>query len=247
MSRQLSQKFALFSLFLSMAVTASGGQLKVATVDVTKLVNEFHETKAVVAEERVDLEDLQKADGGRVAVMQGVMKELQKLQNEFNDPSLSPDIQVEVEKLQKLQNEFNDPSLSQAKRESIATEAKAAEMELARLRESIATKAKAVEAELARLKKDREEVLNRRRSELNQKMRGLIADIRSKVMVAVNAHAATLDVDYVFDESGLTTSGVPFLVYVRNRIDLTDAVLEKLNKDAPPAPPTDKPGSDPTK
>lgn len=59
--------------------------------------------------------------------------------------------------------------------------------------------------------------------------------IRADVLEAVNAHAATAteNVDYVFDNSGLTTSQVPFLIYVRNKIDLTGAVLAKLNKDAP--------------
>ena len=205
MFRQLLQKVALFSILLGMIVTASGGQLKVATVDMTKLLNGFHEYQAAAAEERVDMEDLQKADGDRMAVMQGMVKELQKLQNEFNDPSLSPE-----------------------------------------KRKAIATDAKALETELARLKKDREDVLNRRRMELSEKMRKDIAAIRSKVIEAVNAHSSTLDVDYVFDESGLTTSGVPFLVYVRNRIDVTDAVLEKLNKNAP-APKAEKPGSEPSK
>jgi len=195
MFRQLTQKFALFSIFVSMTVAASGGPLKVATVDMMKLLNEFHEKKAVEAEERVDLEDIRKADDGRVTVIQGIMQELQKLQNEFNDPSLSPE-----------------------------------------KRDSIAAVANEKQTTLAALQEDREEVLNRRRRELNQKMLGLINEIRSKVMIAVNAYAATQDVDYVFDESGLTTSQVPFLIYVRNRVDLTEAVLEKLNKDAPLAP-----------
>ena len=81
--------------------------------------------------------------------------------------------------------------------------------------------------------KEGEEFLQRQRRSLNQKMVGMINDIRTKVETAVSDYAATLDVNLVFDESGLTSSRTPFLIYSRNTVDLTDAVLKKLNKDAP--------------
>jgi Skp family chaperone for outer membrane proteins len=81
--------------------------------------------------------------------------------------------------------------------------------------------------------KEGEEFLQRQRRSLNQKMVGMINEIRQKVESAVRDHSATLDVNLVFDESGLTSSRTPFLIYSRNTVDLTDAVLKKLNKDAP--------------
>ena len=112
---------------------------------------------------------------------------------------------------------FNDPSLSSDKKKSIS--------------KTVADR----RATLAALEREREEFLRRRGRALNQKMGGLMDQIRADVLEAVNAHAATAteNVDYVFDNSGLTTSQVPFLIYVRNKIDLTGAVLAKLNKDAP--------------
>ena len=73
-------------------------------------------------------------------------------------------------------------------------------------------------------------------------MVGMINDIRNKVETAVSEHAATLDVNLVFDESGLTSSRTPFLIYSRNAVDLTDAVLKKLNKDAPSPATLETPG-----
>ena len=64
-------------------------------------------------------------------------------------------------------------------------------------------------------------------------MVGLMNDIRADVIDAVNKYAEGAEVDYVFDESGLTSTQVPFIVYVRNRVDITPDVLKLLNKDAP--------------
>lgn len=124
-------------------------------------------------------------------------------------------IQAMVEELKKLQKEFNDPSLSAEKRKQIAG--------VANDRQST----------LAALQKERKEFIDRSRRSLNQKMVGLMDEIRSQVVSAVNAHAATQEADFVFDESGLTSNQVPFLVYIRDREDITDDVLQMLNKEAP--------------
>ena len=124
-------------------------------------------------------------------------------------------IKAVEEELGKKKNEFNDPSLAEKKRKEIA----ASHQELAATRSVLI--------------KEGEEFLQRQRRSLNQKMVGMINDIRTKVETAVSDYAATLDVNLVFDESGLTSSRTPFLIYSRNTVDLTDAVLKKLNKDAP--------------
>ena len=124
----------------------------------------------------------------------------------------------------KKQNEFNDPSLAEKKRKEIAASAQ----ELAATRTVLI--------------KEGDEFLKKQRRSLNQKMVGMINDIRNKVETAVSEHAATLDVNLVFDESGLTSSRTPFLIYSRNTVDLTDAVLKKLNKDAPSPVTLETPG-----
>ncbi|HBF17226.1 MAG TPA: hypothetical protein DDW37_06300, partial [Verrucomicrobiales bacterium] len=128
------------------------------------------------------------------------------------------------EAMAKKQNEFNDPSLAEKKRKEIAASAQ----ELAATRTVLI--------------KEGDEFLKKQRRSLNQKMVGMINDIRNKVETAVSEHAATLDVNLVFDESGLTSSRTPFLIYSRNTVDLTDAVLKKLNKDAPSPVTLETPG-----
>lgn len=119
------------------------------------------------------------------------------------------------EELRKLGVDFRDPQLSAEKRNSIAAEAKEKQ------------------STLEILKNDREEYLDRSSRALSQKMILIMDEIRAEVIAAVNKYAEGADVDYVFDESGLTTTQVPFIVYVRNRVDITADVLKLLNKDAP--------------
>ena len=119
------------------------------------------------------------------------------------------------EELRKLSVDFRYPQLSAEKRKSIAAEAKEKQ------------------STLEILKNDREEYLDRSSRALNQKMVLIMDEIRAEVITAVNQYAEGADVDYVFDESGLTTTQVPFIVYVRNRVDITADVLKLLNKDAP--------------
>ncbi|MGY8657953.1 MAG: OmpH family outer membrane protein [Verrucomicrobiales bacterium] len=189
-----SRTSALLLCSFGLIIAASAEELKVATVNMTTLLNSYHKTKAAENEDQVEKIDIKKDDAERLSAIQAMQEELRKLFNEFNDPSLSSD-----------------------KKKSIS--------------KTVADR----RATLAALEREREEFLRRRGRALNQKMGGLMEQIRADVFEAVNAHAATAteDVDYVFDNSGLTTSQVPFLIYVRNKIDLTGAVLAKLNKDAP--------------
>ena len=189
---RIAKQAALLALFLGTALSATAGQLKVGTVNMSKLLNEFHEKKAAEAEEKVEMDAIEADYKERVEAIKAIEEELGR-----------------------KQNEFNDPSLAEKKRKEIA--ASAQELQTTR----------------AVLIKESEEFLQTKRRSLNQKMLGMINDIRSKVETAVSDYAATLDVNLVFDESGLTSSRTPFLLYSRNTVDLTEAVLKNLNKDAP--------------
>ena len=197
----IAQKTGFLIFVLDMALSASAGELKVGTVNMMKLLSEFHEKKAAEAEEKVELSSIDAAYRERVEAIKAI-----------------------EEAMAKKQNEFNDPSLAEKKRKEIAASAQ----ELAATRSVLI--------------KEGDEFLKKQRRSLNQKMVGMINDIRNKVETAVSEHAATLDVNLVFDESGLTSSRTPFLIYSRNTVDLTDAVLEKLNKDAPSPVTLETPG-----
>ncbi len=192
--QRIKSKLVPVLLSLGLAGAAMAGQFKVATVNMTTLLNEYHKTKAAEEEEKVETANIRKLDAERVSTIQAIVEELRKLRKEYTDPSLSAEKKKEIAKV------ANDR-----------------------------------QATLNELQKERQEFIGRSRRALNQKMVGLMDEIRVQVIEAVNAHAATQDADFVFDESGLTTNQVPFLVYVRNKIDITPDVLKNLNKDAPAA------------
>jgi len=127
------------------------------------------------------------------------------------------DIKTILDELKKHQTDLRDPQLSETKRKSI----------LAIAQEK--------NESMKNLQAERKEFLERSGRALNEKMVGLMNDIRADVIDAVNKYAEGAEVDYVFDESGLTSTQVPFIIYVRNRVDITADVLKLLNKDAPAA------------
>lgn len=127
------------------------------------------------------------------------------------------DIKTILDELKKHQTDLRDPQLSETKRKSI----------LAIAQEK--------NESMKNLQAERKEFLERSGRALNEKMVGLMNDIRADVIDAVNKYAEGAEVDYVFDESGLTSTQVPFIIYVRNRVDITADVLKLLNKNAPAA------------
>ena len=125
------------------------------------------------------------------------------------------------EELETMAAEVRDPSLSVERRKKVAKEA--GERELA----------------LRNLAKEREEFLQRQNRAISEKMQAVTTDLRAKVVKAVQAHAEQEEVDFVIDASGITTAQVPFLLYVKEPVDITEGALEAINKDAP-KPKTDK-------
>jgi len=120
--------------------------------------------------------------------------------------------------LKKLAAEFQDPSLAEAKRKAVQQKAMDAEQNL------------------KMLGREREEFLQRRSRALKEKMGEKMSSLRNTVIKTVREYAATQDVDYVFDGSGLTATQVPFLLYVKEPVDITEGVLKELNKNAPAQP-----------
>ncbi len=167
--------------------------MKLGTVNMAKLLTEYHLTKAAQAEEDAEREMIKKDDQERIVAIKGLSEEMKV-----------------------LDAERRDPSLAEAKRRASLD------------------KLAAKDAKLKALRKERDEFLQRRGNALNQKMISMMNDIRIEVVNTVAAHAKDgTDVDYVVDSSGLTTAQVPFLLFAREKVDLTDDVLKLLNKEAP--------------
>lgn len=185
---------AAFAALLLLPITASADpKMKLGTVNMAKLLTEYHLTKAAMAEEDIEREEIKKDDQERIVAIKAMNDEM-KL----------------------LDAELRDPSLAEAKRR--------ASLE----------KLKLYDAKIKALGKERDDFLKRRGNALNQKMASIMNEIRIEVVNSVAAHAkGSTDVDYVVDSSGLTTAQVPFLLFAREKVDLTDDLLKILNKESP--------------
>lgn len=182
------------ALFLSFGLTLSqaGAELKVAVVDMTVLLTNYHKTKTAEEQDLVNRTEIKKDDAEKMAAIRSLVQELQKLEADMRDPSQSAD-----------------------------------------KRSSIARAGQEKQETLKQLQEDREQFLDRNSRLLSQNMVTVMNEIRTEVMAEVEKQSAASEADLVFDESGLTTSQVPFLLFARKRIDITADVLKALNKDAP--------------
>jgi outer membrane protein len=121
-------------------------------------------------------------------------------------------LQAELERMVK---EMQDPTLSASRRQTV--------------REAAQSK----EADVQALVRERTVFIEDSLKNLQKKYRAQSEQINDTIAQTVREFAATKDVDFVFDGTGLSNQNVPFLIYVRDPVDFTDAVLEILNKDAP--------------
>lgn len=99
---------SILKSFLVVAATviglssASAEDLKVATVNVEKLFNEFHMTKTVQAQVKIDQERIQKDNASRLEHIRGLQTEIEKLSKQRKDATLSDKKRLEVEREIKL-------------------------------------------------------------------------------------------------------------------------------------------------
>jgi outer membrane protein len=122
------------------------------------------------------------------------------------------DLAREVEDLQKL---IRDESTTAEFRRMKAQEF-----------ENKASEARALQRDLEQLAKQKERQLM---LELERTFRG----IRDEVKVVVDDISKKDAYDLVFDKSAIGIGGSPFLLFSKDAVDFTPAVLTELNKDAP--------------
>lgn len=99
-------------------------------------------------------------------------------------------------------------------------------------RQQAQKKAVAIGQELKSLERDMEEFRRRRESQLQEQVtrmrKGLLEDIKARV----EEKARRDNYDIIFDKSGKSPIGVNFLLFSKDGVDLTDALLKELNKNA---------------
>ena len=83
------------------------------------------------------------------------------------------------------------------------------------------------------LENNRREWLNRRNKAINEnivtEMRKILAQIQDKV----EAYARDNDIDMIFDKSARGVTQTHFLIFSKDKFDITATLLETLNADAP--------------
>ena len=130
-------------------------------------------------------------------------------------------IKVIQEEVQGMQAGLEDPTISEKKKREIYGEM------VAKTEEGAA------------LDRERLEFLSRRERALDENATQRMTLILQEIHELVKQQADRLQIDFVFDVSGMSAGGVPFLVHhpSSKTADLTAGLLEILNKDAPKAAP----------
>ncbi len=93
------------------------------------------------------------------------------------------------------------------------------------------------------LNKALRESRNKRTGDLNRRLVAASRRLLDRVGKAAAEVGRERGYDLVVDTSGQTNTGMPVILYARKIPDLTNEVIARLNKDAPPVP--DKPASPP--
>lgn len=97
------------------------------------------------------------------------------------------------------------------------------------------------------LARDLDQVAKQKERQLMLELERTFRGIRDEVKVVVDEIAKKDGYDLVFDKSAIGMGGTPFLLFSKDAVDFTPAILTKLNADAPAefknAPPAEAPAT----
>ena len=184
--------FALLAGFLKLQSGANAQRLKIATVDMERLFNEYHKTTSVQRDINIERARIQKDNNLRLKDIRDIDDSLQKIREQLKDTELGD------KKRQDLRQEAGDLSQDGIHKE-----------------------------------RERSEFLERRNRTLSEKMTKQMRSILVKIQRVVSERAKAGNYDYIFDQSGNSNQGIPFVLHARDTTDLSDSLLEELNQDAP--------------
>lgn len=106
-----------------------------------------------------------------------------------------------------------------------------------------AEKRKKVQEKLSETQKTERDIQEFRRThqqELEKQTQRMRQNILKEVTEVISKEAKDAGYLYVFDKSGNTLNGVPGVVYAQEALDITDAILKILNRNAPADAPKDR-------
>lgn len=151
-------------------------------------------------------------------------KEAEKKVNE-DKTAAKKQIDNQVAKHRELMNEYTE-----------ARKVMADKLVSEQLRQEKGRQAQNLEQELRSLEREIDEFRRRREAQLTEqvaRMRvGLLDDIRR----IVEEKSKRDSYDLVFDKSGMSPTGVPFLLHSKAAVEFTDEILAEINKNAPKEP-----------
>ena len=187
--------FALLAGFLMLQSGANAQRLKIATVNMERLFNEYHKTSSVQRDINIERARIQKDNNLRLKDIRDIDDSLQKIREQLKDKELGD------KKRQDLRQEASDLSQDGIHKE-----------------------------------RERSEFLERRNRALSETMTKQMRAILVKIQRVVSERAKAGNFDYIFDQSGNSNQGIPFVLHARDTTDLTDSLLEEINQDAPEDP-----------
>src|SRR5437879_341061 len=122
------------------------------------------------------------------------------------------DYKKALDEINNLNKQLESPALSADKKTQTAKE-----------RDDKIAKIKSMEREISDFRQTRERQLQ---DQLMRMREGIVKEITDVVMEKVK----TNNMDLVFDKSGMSINGVPFLLYSHDNIDFTNDIITVLNK-----------------
>jgi len=192
--------FAFLVGFLVLQTGANAQRLKIATVNMERLFNEYHKTTEVQRDINIERARIQKDNNLRLKDIRDIDDALQKIREQLKDETLGE------RKRKDLRQEASDLSQDGIHKE-----------------------------------RERAEYLERRNRALSEKMNKQMRAILVKIQRSVSERAKAGNYDYIFDQSGNSNQGIPFVLHARDTTDLTDSLLEEINEDAPKEGASDAP------
>lgn len=100
-------------------------------------------------------------------------------------------------------------------------------------KEQFFREAQSIRAEAKARQDSRIEWLRRKQAAFNEKQKFDFGLLREEIIVIIREMGDADGYDFVFDRSGASGANVPILSYSKDATDLTAALLERINRDAP--------------
>jgi outer membrane protein len=87
-------------------------------------------------------------------------------------------------------------------------------------------------ANIKNMERELKDFQTTRERQLQEQMKRMLEGLVKEITDIVVERVKTNGMDFVFDKSGTSLSGVPFLIYSKDSVDFTGDVITTLNKKA---------------